>query len=491
MRPQSMGSGNRQTERQISTEDVNFKRRRSFSWDTAFFTNEGFLDAEELSSIIEGGGDDVKYELEKIDEIESLEAKLFEEIEASTQKSGEISNLTKSSIKVASGKKDAQPKKVTGPVGPCRAAPIKTQSTSGGSPGNIVKSSSATVSKRSIGSKPSKAMADSPSKTPPGTKTKNKMAPVITRLPRTSPSSPISPGSSSSPSAVNQQSKRGSLRSLVSNEKLSATNARRQDDRKTGKCVGGLILKATSSISLKNKPPPLNSHPTSPLGLCNSTSSSTTQRPPESSLSTSTVDQRSRARRGRGTSVHNRSLNSDASAISTLKGHPTNQIPERQGKQPAGFGLKAGSSTRSSVQSTGRGMPASKGKSSESRVLPGMSKTDAAQHSKSGSPIGAKARKPSPIKMVPNSQKTSMPKTSQRQSSVTAKRSISASRGVQNIFLISPEVLDIKGKINALKMEIDMQKKDRCKEIKKVSAGSGKGDTTSIYVGQYTNEPNF
>ncbi|KAL8210532.1 hypothetical protein R6Q57_004969 [Mikania cordata] len=88
-----------------STEEVNFKMRRSFSWDRAFYTNDGFLDAEELSSMIEGDGDDLKNELQRIEEIQSLEAKLFQEIEASTQKS------TNSSRDSSSGKKDSRAKK--------------------------------------------------------------------------------------------------------------------------------------------------------------------------------------------------------------------------------------------------------------------------------------------------------------------------------------------------------------------------------------------
>ncbi|MFS8005103.1 hypothetical protein Hanom_Chr13g01233511 [Helianthus anomalus] len=70
-----------------STEEANIEVRRSFSWDGAFFTSDGFLDAAELTSVIEGSGDEVNHQLQKIEGIESLEAKLFEEIEASTRAS--------------------------------------------------------------------------------------------------------------------------------------------------------------------------------------------------------------------------------------------------------------------------------------------------------------------------------------------------------------------------------------------------------------------
>lgn len=296
-----------------STEDANFKMRRSFSWDRAFFTSDGFLDPEELSSMIEGGGNDVKHQLQKIEEIETLEAKLFEELEASTKKSTPTSNdLTNSSINVSSGKRDSQAKRVA----PRRASPIKTlpaksSPLSSGSSGNNVKSSG-TPTRRNTSFKAGKATADSPSKTPPGiTTTKNKVTPVNkTRASRTPPASHISSGSSGSPSttsAAKRRSSRGSSeprRSLVNNEKSSAINARRTDDQKTGKPACGSMDKIPSSISLKIKPPPFNSHPPSSLG----------------------------------TSVQQRSK-------STLKNHHTGQTPDRNGKQPTGYGkpsLKVG-----------------------------------------------------------------------------------------------------------------------------------------------------
>ncbi|GJU94552.1 hypothetical protein Tco_0665298 [Tanacetum coccineum] len=95
--------------------------RRSFSWDNAFFTSAGLLDDEELSTMIKGTTGNLKNQLQKIEQIESMETKLFEE---SNRKSSEASRLTNSSIKVSSGKA----KKVTGAGGPHRAAPTSSAS---------------------------------------------------------------------------------------------------------------------------------------------------------------------------------------------------------------------------------------------------------------------------------------------------------------------------------------------------------------------------
>ncbi|KAK7245179.1 hypothetical protein RIF29_40014 [Crotalaria pallida] len=84
--------------------------RKSLAWDTAFFTSAGVLDAEELSSIIEGVEKDEKHDndedvyksCESISTLgsdsltldESVEGDLFEDIRASIQKSSKKSNLS-------------------------------------------------------------------------------------------------------------------------------------------------------------------------------------------------------------------------------------------------------------------------------------------------------------------------------------------------------------------------------------------------------------
>lgn len=88
----------------------------------------GVLDADELSTMIDGGGKGLKHQLPGIEEevyrsmdsistlasdnlsLECLEAELFDDIRASIQKSNTASNLNNSSSKVSSGKKDSQTK---------------------------------------------------------------------------------------------------------------------------------------------------------------------------------------------------------------------------------------------------------------------------------------------------------------------------------------------------------------------------------------------
>ncbi|XP_073222665.1 uncharacterized protein [Cicer arietinum] len=93
--------------------------RKSLAWDSAFFTSAGVLDAEELSSIIEGVEkealprieEDVYRSCESISTLESdsltvesvdLEGDLFEDVRASIQKSSNKSKLASASTRVSS-----------------------------------------------------------------------------------------------------------------------------------------------------------------------------------------------------------------------------------------------------------------------------------------------------------------------------------------------------------------------------------------------------
>ncbi|KAI3520232.1 hypothetical protein L1887_09524 [Cichorium endivia] len=403
----------------------------SFAWDRAFFTSDGtlqniknfifhihgitssllltfyagVLDADELSSMIEGDGNNIKHQLQPIQEVGNLEAKLFDDMEkASTKKPNKI----------------------------------KTQPTR--STGNNVKSPATTTARSNTSPKTGKTKTDSPSK-----------AHLPSHLgfsntsPRTSsPGSPISPGSSgssSSTSFVNQRSPRGST-SVP--RRSSSANARRKDEQKPAKL---------SIITLKNKSPTVNSHPSSPLGLSSSSSSTSLASSVSSSLR-SKVNQRS-VSTGRGTTVHHRSLNRDASASSALKTRPTSQTPDRTIKQPA---------------------------ASYPRTKTAVFEDD---NTRTGSRNGVKERKLPATKAVqtglkPNSQRSSSPGPCRVvQSSGRERGSNSAPKGVRNIFLVSPEILDIKGKLNALKMEISMQKKDKFKETKMVPVKIGKSESCS------------
>ncbi|XP_076921383.1 uncharacterized protein LOC143582776 [Bidens hawaiensis] len=333
-------------EKTDNNNNTEHETRRSFSWDGAFLASDGFLAAEELSNMIEGG------ELQKIEEIESMEAKLFQEIKSSTKKS----NVTSSSINI-SPKKNSQAKKVTGATGPHKVAPIKTPP--------------------KMTSKTETNKAESLSKTLPAIRTKAKVGSVnntSTRVSRTLPASPVSPrsppGSSSSAFGVGQRSRVSSSaprRYSVINEKPSTINARRNDDQKASKRGVSLLPRTLSTMSLKIKPTNVNSHSPSP-------SSSTTPRLSESSS------------RGVKSSINVPQISKPA-----LKNQPA--------KQPA----KTAATTNTGLK--------------------------------------------------PNSPKATNPK---KQSSPKPKAS-----ALENIFIISPELLDLQGKIRALKVEIDIHKKDR------------------------------
>ncbi|KAK9058784.1 hypothetical protein SSX86_023627 [Deinandra increscens subsp. villosa] len=111
-----------------SRKNVKFNLRKSLAWDSAFFTNDGVLDADELSTMIEVGEKGAKHQLPGIEEevyrsmdsistlesdnlsLDCLEAELFVDIRASIQKSNKSFNLNDSSTKVSSGKKEYEPK---------------------------------------------------------------------------------------------------------------------------------------------------------------------------------------------------------------------------------------------------------------------------------------------------------------------------------------------------------------------------------------------
>ncbi|XP_076889396.1 uncharacterized protein LOC143540137 [Bidens hawaiensis] len=108
--------------------NAKFNLRKSLAWDSAFFTSDGVLDADELSTMIEVGEKSVKHQLPGIEEevyksmdsistfesdnlsLDCLEAELFEDIRASIQKSNKSTNVNNLSIKTPLGKKDFQPK---------------------------------------------------------------------------------------------------------------------------------------------------------------------------------------------------------------------------------------------------------------------------------------------------------------------------------------------------------------------------------------------
>ncbi|KDO55273.1 hypothetical protein CISIN_1g004359mg [Citrus sinensis] len=100
--------------------------RKSLAWDNAFFTSEGFLEPDELSSMIGGTEKSSKHVLPGIEEdihrstdslstlssdtrtLKSLEGDLFEDVRASIQKSSMASNVANSNSKKKLGVAESQ-----------------------------------------------------------------------------------------------------------------------------------------------------------------------------------------------------------------------------------------------------------------------------------------------------------------------------------------------------------------------------------------------
>ncbi|MFS7957161.1 hypothetical protein Hanom_Chr07g00663171 [Helianthus anomalus] len=573
---------NKQMDLNSTEEEANVKMRRSFSWDRAFFTSDGFLDAEELTSVIEGSGDEVNHQLQKIEEIESLEAKLFEEIEASTR----ASNVSSSNIDVSSRKKDSRAKNakvVSTAAASSSSTPLKTSSSSGSS-GSQAKKVKSPV-RKSASFKSGKGEGDSPSKTSTGTGKRNNLVAVSTRMLKTPPASPGSSGSSKSTFSVNQRSKRSTSaprRTSVNSEKPSGINARRNDECKT---VKNKVVRASSRMS--NTPPASpgssgSSKPTFSVNQRSKRSSSAPRRTsvnsekpsvvntgrnddwkvkknnagissptfsvsqgskrsrsvPRKSSTNSEKPSASNARRndewktmkhkvglvstrmsstppaspkapGSSSSsssmfsVDQRSKRSSSaprrSSVNNEKPSPTNArktderkinkpevrlIPKTQASislkikpppvvslptSPLGlFNSSSSSRAQRSYSSSSSSSASSTCKVNQRSTKPVVRSKSALKHRPTGQitdqnrkqPVASRPenRSPNASKTINQAQKTTNPKPSRKQSSVKEKSSSSISKGAENVILVSPEVMDIKGKLNALKMEISMQK---------------------------------
>ncbi|XP_031271172.1 uncharacterized protein LOC116129592 [Pistacia vera] len=109
------------------TRSGQYNLRKSLAWDNAFFTSEGFLDSEELSSMIGGTEKREKHvllpgiqedihrstdSLSTLDSdtltLKSLEVDLFKDIRASIQKSSRVSNVANSNNKKKLGVTESQ-----------------------------------------------------------------------------------------------------------------------------------------------------------------------------------------------------------------------------------------------------------------------------------------------------------------------------------------------------------------------------------------------
>ncbi|OWM82377.1 hypothetical protein CDL15_Pgr001951 [Punica granatum] len=112
-------------EQRVNKTPENYHLRKSLAWDAAFFTNDGVLEPEELTSMIEDAGKKEKRTLPMILEetqrstesistlesdtltIASLEAELFEDIRASIQKSSKTPNVQNSGSEAGQSSFDA------------------------------------------------------------------------------------------------------------------------------------------------------------------------------------------------------------------------------------------------------------------------------------------------------------------------------------------------------------------------------------------------
>ncbi|MFS7990159.1 hypothetical protein Hanom_Chr11g01055471 [Helianthus anomalus] len=368
-----------------------FNLRKSLAWDSAFFTSDGVLDADELTTIIEGGDkrlknclpgieEEVYRSMESISTLESdnlsldcLEAELFEDIRASIQNSNKLSNKS-------SAKKDSQPKVTNTPKkvdlysGKRLGARTKDNKTSSipqpkiTSRVNLNMNSLSTSTKRaSLSANHAKKDQDTAKQahvTQKGTQTVKTITKGSTVTGVIGPrrgvlsSKPSSFGTSTAPKTdpTRPSSSCSNSSSCSSGTdvkvKSSANILRKRVDSKTGKLTTTLRIPQTPSrLNTKIKPPSFSS--SSNLSSSVSPASSISRLSLESLSSlTSTITQKSTSRSSIDTSVQSDMSNH----------HPTDRISNKKGNQPVAVrSSQTGSVSRSpAVQPTGLRMPSPK-----------------------------------------------------------------------------------------------------------------------------------
>ncbi|XP_071691823.1 uncharacterized protein [Rutidosis leptorrhynchoides] len=463
-----------------------FNLRKSLAWDSAFFTSDGVLDADELSTMIEGGGDKgVKHHhLPGIEEevyrsmdslsslasdnlsLECLEAELFDDIRASIQKSNRASNLNNSNIKVSSGKKDIQPKisnpsKKVDPDNGKRFAVRNKDNTSGipqpkiTSRVNSTSTSSKRVTLSAIHAKKEQDIAKQANvslkgpqalKTTPGSKATGAIGPRR-GVPKPMLSSKSSMLASSSnapkmdPTRPSSSCSNSSSCSSGTDVKTSTSLSRRKVDSKGVKVTAGSIVKAPSRIISKKKQAPVDSRLSSRLVVTNLPSSIS----PASSVSEWDSDSSSSNQRcSIDTGASFRSSVESASSI-----HPTDRSNQNGNQTAALNASQTGPLSRPpSVQPTGLRMPSPKigffdGGKSGVRTPTGGVRTGptSSNVSKVGKiPLPKTA---APTNMKPNIQKTTLKLDQEQQSSKP--KTASASQGVKS-FLVPPKQANLGNK---------------------------------------------
>nr|XP_043608999.1 uncharacterized protein LOC122580920 isoform X1 [Erigeron canadensis] len=383
-----------------SGKNAKFNLRKSLAWDSAFFTSDGVLDADELSTMIDRGEKGVKYQLPGIEEevyrsmdsistlesdnlsLECLEAELFEDIRASIQKSTRASNPINSSIKVSPGNGDTHPNvgsssKVDHESGK-RLKPVARFKDNGSKvpqPKITRVNSTSTLTKRALSTNVAKKDHDILKQahvTQKGTKAaKTTQGPKVTEVigprrgvPKPLPSSkPSSLGSKTEPTRPSSSCSNSSSCSSGADVKTSVDLSRKKVEPKTGKLTARSVPQTSSRIITKTKAPaPANSRlpsrfVSSKLSSRIPSASSASECSSKSSSSTSTINRKSTPRDSTDTLVSYRSSVESASSI-----HSTDQNSNQNGNQAVVVPpSQSGALSRPpSVQPTGLRMPSPK-----------------------------------------------------------------------------------------------------------------------------------
>ncbi|XP_076893373.1 uncharacterized protein LOC143545353 [Bidens hawaiensis] len=482
------------TEPEKPRNNAKFNLRKSLAWDSAFFTSDGVLDADELSTMIEVGEKSVKHQLPGIEEevyksmdsistlesdnlsLDCLEAELFEDIRASIQKSNKSTNVNNLSIKTPLGKKGFQPKissssKVDLDSGKRLGARTKDNISSIPQPKiinrlNLNQSSTAALTKRaSLSVSQAKKDQDAAKKAhvtqkgsqiaKPTTIQGSKVTGVIgpqRAVPKPSISSKPSSLGSSTTLKTDPTRPSSSSSSCSSGTDVKANISRKKAVSKTAKLTAGSVIpKTPSRVSMNNKQPPAS---------CNISSSIS----PASSISDWSPESRGSSV---DTSISYRSFDGDAAAQSALSNLPTPRISSQNGSQIGQL------SRPPTFQPTGLRMPSPKigffdggktgvrtptgGIRSQSTLPNGPTISNGAKFGKIPPPKATVTHanmKPNPQKVVPKPSKkqpTSKPKTKSNIAAISDvldhknDNNTSITDGSRNPFAVKNSVSDTSG----------------------------------------------
>ncbi|XP_038905782.1 protein ENL-like isoform X2 [Benincasa hispida] len=421
-----------------------YNLRKSLAWDSAFFTSAGFLDPEELTSMMAPVGRSEKRALPIISEdvqkssdsistleseimpLESIEGNLFEDVRASIQKSSRIVGKANSRTKVGSGRQEAEKPPSQGRLDLTSQNKMKDRSASS-KLNDGLQGPGRTIKQNSTQPRAGQAVGRLP---PNSVSTKR---PSLGHNPRATAKDGTISGAGpadrrDSVSLRTTAHRPARISSAAKSEQKTSSQVSTSSSDKVGKSSSKDVRKKTESKALPSSgtqktPSQVASKVTSPIGKSRLSSKFSSGISPASSISewstgsssNSTLEQRSNSPRVRLQSISSKIISTDSDASHDGRNHPGG--PHTQTTGLLSQSVKKTSSQSSvppaSMKPSGLRLPSPKigyfdgGKTSSMKSNPavpgGMTKIGAGNGSTNGGQSKAKPSKLQPARMLPKS----------------------------------------------------------------------------------------